>query len=397
MANEVGRRISLFRWAIVLTVFSALGLVLWILTITSVAAVGVSVGIVLLAVCFPLLRQLADFYRRWAGMWLSTPIESPYLARPTGNLLARVWARAKDPATRRDLLWLLVNSTVGLALSVLAIVETLVALLFWWMPGRLLLDVQARISRALLRPSQRSLLARRVQELTTSRADTMDTQAAEIRRIERDLHDGAQARLVALGMNLGLAESVIESDPELTRRLLAEARTTSSEALAELRSLVRGIHPPVLADRGLVGAVQALALTAPLSVEVDTDVPAPLPDPVASAAYFVVAETLTNVIKHSGATRAWIAIWHRGDLLTLQVGDDGHGGANTDEGTGLAGIERRLAAFDGRLAIQSPAGGPTLVTMELPCPSTAPPPESPPAPLALPATPAAPSLDSDEG
>jgi signal transduction histidine kinase len=173
-------------------------------------------------------------------------------------------------------------------------------------------------------------------------------------------------------MSLGLAEEQIASDPEGARRLLAEARATSSAALAELRDLVRGIHPPVLADRGLDGAVQALALAAPIPVEVVVDIAGRLPAPAESAAYFAVAEALTNVIKHSGATHAWIRLRYSNDLLQVEVGDDGIGGASLDAGTGMRGIERRLSAFDGRLAVTSPPNGPTTVTMELPCASSSP-------------------------
>jgi signal transduction histidine kinase len=194
----------------------------------------------------------------------------------------------------------------------------------------------------------------------------------ERRRIERDLHDGAQARLVSLGMSLGMAEEQFTRDPEGARQLLAEARASSSAALAELRDLVRGIHPPVLADRGLSGAVQALALATSLPVEVQAELPERLPAPVESAAYFAVAEGLTNVVKHSGAAHAWVRMVHAAELLRIEVTDDGSGGASSDRGTGLRGIERRLSAFDGRLTVISPQGGPTTLTMELPCASSSP-------------------------
>jgi signal transduction histidine kinase len=197
-------------------------------------------------------------------------------------------------------------------------------------------------------------------------------QAAELRRIERDLHDGAQARLVSLGMAIGLAEEIVERDPAAARKLLAEARESSSTALVELRHLVRGIHPPVLAERGLDGAVRALALHLPLEINVDSDVTDRLPTPVESAAYFAVAEALANLTRHSGARFGFVVIRRDGDRLHLQVGDDGRGGADPQRGTGLHGIERRLAAFDGTMTLSSPPGGPTLVTMELPCVSSSP-------------------------
>ncbi|MBN9619839.1 MAG: ATP-binding protein, partial [Actinobacteria bacterium] len=213
----------------------------------------------------------------------------------------------------------------------------------------------------------KSRLALRVEQLTESRAETVDTQAAELRRIERDLHDGAQARLVALGMSLAMAEQQLARDPEGARTLLTEARTASSDALAELRDLVRGIHPPVLADRGLVGAVQALALAAPLPVEVQADLAGRLPAPVESAMYFAVAEALTNIVKHAEAQHAWVELRRTGDVLTATVRDDGAGGVDPSRGTGIRGIERRLSAFDGTLAVESPPGGPTDLVMVLPC------------------------------
>jgi signal transduction histidine kinase len=245
-------------------------------------------------------------------------------------------------------------------------------LLFWWWPKKTALYVDAQLIKWLLSPSKKALLASRVRELAESRAETVGTQAAEIRRIERDLHDGAQARLVALGMNLGMAAEAVERDPENAKLLLAEAQAASSQALAELRGLVRGIHPPVLADRGLVGAVQALALANPMPVEVEADVPERLPAPVESAAYFAVAEVLTNVVKHSGAHRARVSLRHDGEVLRMTIEDDGRGGADAGTGSGLRGIERRLGAFDGRLDVTSPPGGPTVVTMELPCASSSP-------------------------
>jgi signal transduction histidine kinase len=159
----------------------------------------------------------------------------------------------------------------------------------------------------------------------------------------------------------------MKHDPEMALKLLAEARESSGAALTELRDLVRGIHPPVLAERGLDGAVRALALTLPLPVDVHIDLPGRAEAPVESAAYFAVAEMLANVVKHSGARRAWLQIEHSGDRLIMIVGDDGTGGADPAAGGGMRGIERRLAAFDGTMAVTSPPGGPTVVTMELPC------------------------------
>jgi signal transduction histidine kinase len=372
MANELTKRLALVGSSCTLTVFSCLGLGLFIVTVTSMGLVLVSVGIPLLAACFPLLRRHADLHRRWAARQLGIArIPSPYGPPPAGNLLGRLWLTARAPSTRRDLVWLLVNSTAGLALYIIALVEALLGLVFWWMPRPKALDVNARIARAMLAPDEKAQLAARVQQLAESRAETVDTQATEIRRIERDLHDGAQARLVALGMNLGMAADSVEKDPQSAKLLLAEAQAASSQALAELRALVRGIHPPVLADRGLAGAVQALVLVNPLPIDVEADVPR-LPAPVESAAYFAVAEALTNVVKHSGAHRARVSVLHTDGRLLMTVEDDGRGGAVPSAGGGLLGIERRLAAFDGTLMVTSPPGGPTHVIMELPCESSSP-------------------------
>jgi signal transduction histidine kinase len=210
-------------------------------------------------------------------------------------------------------------------------------------------------------------LARRVQRLTESRAVAVDTAAADLRRLERDLHDGAQARLVALGMNLRAAEKLIHTSPDAAAALVAEARDASARALTELRELVRGVHPPVLADRGLADAIRALALDCPLYVQTDIDLAGRPPAPVETACYFAVAELLTNAAKHSGARQAAIAVRHAEDRLRIEVTDFGLGGADASRGSGLAGVEKRLASFDGILAISSPVGGPTIVVLEVPC------------------------------
>jgi signal transduction histidine kinase len=210
-------------------------------------------------------------------------------------------------------------------------------------------------------------LASRVTELAETRGTAVDTAAAELRRLERNLHDGAQARLVALGINLRAAEQLFKTDPDTALALVAESRENSALALAELRALVRGFHPPVLADRGLAAAVQALALSSPLPVQTDIQLPGRPPAPVESAAYFAVAEALTNAVRHSGASGVNIRMAHRAGMLRIEVTDDGHGGADPANGTGLLGVERRVATFDGILAVSSPAGGPTIVVIEVPC------------------------------
>jgi signal transduction histidine kinase len=235
----------------------------------------------------------------------------------------------------------------------------------WWLGGH------AWLTSLLLAPG-RSELARRVERLTDTRAAVADSSAAEIRRIERDLHDGAQARLVAMGMALDNAERLMERDPAASRALLVEARQASSKALQELRELVRGIHPPVLADRGVPDAVRALALDGPLDVTVDAYLPGRLAPPVESAVYFAISELLANAGKHAGATQIAVDLRHQDGLLRVHVSDNGRGGADAALGTGLDGIGRRLAAFDGTMTVDSPPGGPTTVRMEIPCVSSSP-------------------------
>jgi signal transduction histidine kinase len=211
-------------------------------------------------------------------------------------------------------------------------------------------------------------LTQRVDRLTETRSDATEVAVAELRRIERDLHDGAQARLVAVGMSLRAAEELMRTSPEAALALVTEARKTSSRALDDLRDLVRGIYPPVLADRGLAEAVRALALDTPLTVDTDISLPGEPPMPVAAAVYFAIAEALTNAVRHSGADSVQIAVDYAGGMLRATVTDDGAGGADPALGTGLSGVERRLATFDGVLAVSSPPGGPTIIAIEVPCP-----------------------------
>jgi signal transduction histidine kinase len=222
-------------------------------------------------------------------------------------------------------------------------------------------------ARTLLAREPDTDLVGRVQRLTETRDHAVDAATSELRRIERDLHDGAQARLVALGMNLRAVERLLPASPEAALGLVAEARDTSLRALNELRDLIRGIYPPVLADRGLGHAVQALALDTPLPTELDIDLPGRLSAPVESACYFAVAEALANAVKHSGARHVHIRVQHKAGILRIEVADDGAGGADPARGTGLQGVERRLGTFDGILAVNSPPGGPTMIAMEVPC------------------------------
>ena len=215
-------------------------------------------------------------------------------------------------------------------------------------------------------------LSTRVRTLTATRVDAIDTAAAELRRVERDQHDGAQARLVAVGMSLRAMERLIKSDPDAAMSLVVEARENSARALADLRGLVRGINPPVLVERGLGDAIEALALDTPIAATLDIDLDGRAPAPVESAVYFAVAEVLANVVKHADAHEVHIRAVHTmteegQGMLRVEVTDDGSGGADPANGTGLTGIERRLGTFDGILAISSPPGGPTIVVIEVPC------------------------------
>lgn len=416
--SALALRMSLLGWSLVLLTGSVLGAVLATVWITSMSIAAFGVGIPLILLTTALVRWFADLHRQWAADRLGVPVPAhPYQPTPDAGWLVRFWTILRDPATWRDWIWLMVNSITiwlssGLSLLFFAFGVVYLAypliyqltppqvfrtpmgeafrlhsvtqsfalvplgpvfLLLWYTTAARLANLNARMIRALLGPTEQARLRARVQQLATTRAETVDTQAGELRRIERDLHDGAQARLVALGMSLGLAEQLLPKDPQAVQQLLAEARESTSSALTELRDLVRGIHPPVLADRGLEGALKALALVNPISTTVVTRLPGRLPAPIESAAYFAVAEALSNAIKHAQARQIWITVEfapHRGGAageLTMLVSDDGRGGASIDFGTGLRGIQRRLAAFDGTLTIDSPPGGPTEVRMSLPC------------------------------
>ncbi|MFI6929229.1 sensor histidine kinase [Streptomyces sp. NPDC050287] len=388
------------------------------LSIVSMALIPIGVGVFTTPYVVKGVRAFADRRRALTEQWGGVRIPSAYRPLPeSANPWTRTYALLRDPATWRDLRWLQVDMTAGFVTALLPAVLVLYPLEgfalaaglwrtmtagpygeygpYWYgfVPvsgqasalaaaalGAVLLIVAHRyavsalqvhfdLTRAVLSPGQGEL-AERVRVLTETRRDAVDTSAAELRRIERDLHDGAQARLVAMGMDLGTIEVLVEKDPEQAKRLLAQARQSSAEALTELRELVRGIHPPVLAERGLGDAVRALALRLPVATEVTVELPGRADAPVESAAYFAVSEVLTNAVKHSGADRIWVDLHHAdegGAMLRISVTDNGRGGAAIGAGSGLAGVERRLGTFDGVLAVSSPAGGPTMVTMEIPC------------------------------
>jgi signal transduction histidine kinase len=297
---------------------------------------------------------------RWVWIGLAIPLAFQYR-------LSGAWQSPPGARRRLGVHWALVSVVAPLLVVIWASAD---AGYFWPMWPLLGLAVIFSAHAALdARPSaqRETVLSHRVETLTASRRGALDTQAAELRRIERDLHDGAQARLVSLGINLGMAEHLLADDPQRAAGLLADARTANLAALDDLRTLIRGIHPPVLADRGLPGAITALALDLAVPVSVTNELASRAPDPVESAAYFAVAECLANVVKHAHATAATVAIRHRNQRLTIVVLDDGDGGAVIADGGGLAGVGQRLAVFDGTVTIDSPAGGPTIVSLEIPC------------------------------
>ncbi|MEU7900048.1 sensor histidine kinase [Nonomuraea sp. NPDC049152] len=235
----------------------------------------------------------------------------------------------------------------------------LVARAFTWV------DVIA--GRTLLGPSISDELAQRVETLQESRAEVIDAADAERRRIERDLHDGTQQRLVWLAMNLGMARATLTDLPEPAVQVIAQAHEEAKQALKELRDLVRGLHPAVLTDEGLDAALSGLAARAPLSVRLSVDVRDRASPTIEAVAFFVVSEALANIAKHAEATSASITVTRKGDRLRLAVHDDGKGGAAPERGTGLRGLAQRVGSVDGSLRIDSPVGGPTTIEVELPC------------------------------
>ncbi|MFJ8693667.1 sensor histidine kinase [Streptomyces roseolilacinus] len=406
-------------FAVALTALPA-SVALLVCTVVSVALIPLGIGVLTTPPVLALVRSHARARRALAARWAGVRIPEAYRPPPAdarSGLVGRAERCAhllKDPATWRDVLWLFTDLSAGFltalapALLLAYGVEGLVLAAGLWRAfdggadpywyafvpvsglgtgvaagglglvvlaaglrfGPVLLRGHFTLARALLGRPLEAELHERIDRLTETRHDAVDASAAELRRIERDLHDGAQARLVAMGMDLGAIEALVEKDPARAKALLAKARENSAAALAELRDLVRGIHPPVLAERGLGDAVRALALRLPLPAEVAVDLPGRVEPPVESAAYFAVSEVLTNVVKHARADRVWIDVRYTGVMLGVTVTDDGIGGAGAGAsggGSGLDGVERRLGTFDGVLAVSSPVGGPTVVTMEIPC------------------------------
>jgi signal transduction histidine kinase len=352
---------------------------------------------------FALSRPVCRIFRLLVEKWTGTVIPAGYLqAAPVVQLSTGYWwngtsysrtskearedqelrLRWKDPATWRDVRFMGIAplavgvpaaiSPAGVAVAVIGFSRSTILLALF---GVVVAIASAPygwrsaepVAVRFLGASAARVLADRVGELTAQRADTTIAQAAEIRRIERDLHDGAQARLVALGLSLATAEKLMETNPDQARALLQDARAGAATSLTELRELVRGISPPVLNERGLVDAVRALALDSPLDMTVDAEPLPRLDPPIESALYFGIAELVTNAVKHARAARARISIARDDMGIAVEVEDNGRGGVDVRPDGGLAGLRRRLGAFDGTLEITSPVGGPTNVKMVVPC------------------------------
>ncbi|WP_328949983.1 sensor domain-containing protein [Streptomyces sp. NBC_00184] len=340
----------------------------------TVLMVSIGVGLAVTVIGLPLLalglqgaRLLGRAERGRARGLLGVRIEEPSpmaRVRREDGFFAWLWSSLKDPVGWRSVLY----SFIRLPWGVVTFAVTLVGLFVLWpvLPyiSRFLTNADRGMVRGLLSPSDE--LERRIAELESDRGVVVDTAAADLRRIERDLHDGAQARLVALAMGLGLAKEKLTDDPEAAAKMVDEAHGEVKVALQELRDLARGIHPAVLTDRGLDAALSAIASRCTVPVTVGVDLPGRPAQAIEGIAYFTVSELLQNVSKHARATRASVDVWRSADRLLIQVTDDGRGGASMDGGTGMSGLAERLDAVDGLFVLESPAGGPTTVTAELP-------------------------------
>ncbi|MFI5591949.1 sensor histidine kinase [Amycolatopsis sp. NPDC051758] len=339
-----------------------------------VTGIAVGVGTVVVWVGFPILlattsfvRWSADRERGWLGSMLQVPLP-PVERRPVeGMALVRRWmTRLSDPTTWRDLAYLmaafpLACVELGIALASIVLLPMAIWVTPWlgWLHGEL--------GVALLGPNRTKRLEQKAERLQASRARGVDAAEAERRRIERDLHDGAQQRLVAVAMSLGRAKSKFDHDPEGVRALIDEAHADAKLAVSELRDLARGIYPAVLGDRGLDAALSAQAAKSPIPVDVQVDVNPRPPAAVETTAYFIVGETLTNIAKHSGASEAGVKVWRTDDHVVVEIIDNGHGGAEVRPGGGLAGLADRAATIDGVITVVSPVGGPTVIRADLPC------------------------------
>ncbi|MFG3658057.1 sensor histidine kinase [Streptomyces sp. NPDC047706] len=338
-----------------------------------VTVLSTGVFLTVTVVGFPLLaagllgaRQLGRLERARARKLLGVHVEEPSRmpVRAAGGLLPTLWMALKDPVGWRTALY----DFIRLPWGILTFTLTLTSLFVLWpvLPfiARGLANADRAMVRGLLSPSDE--LERRIAELESDRGVVVDTAAADLRRIERDLHDGAQARLVNLAMGLGLAKEKLLEDPVYAAAMVEEAHGEVKLALQELRDLARGIHPAVLTDRGLDAALSSVASRCTVPVKVTVDLEARPAEAIEGIAYFTVSELLQNVSKHSAAKSASVDVWRAEERLLIQVADDGRGGADLDGGTGMRGLAERLGAVDGLFVIDSPAGGPSVITAELP-------------------------------
>ncbi|MGW0122840.1 sensor histidine kinase [Streptomyces sp. NPDC003327] len=344
---------------------SVAGFVYAVTTVTVGVALSVTViGLPLLALGLGGARGIGRSERARARGLLGVRVAEPSPLPRRGGFFGWLWSSLKDPVAWRTQLYGLMRLPWG----VVTFAVTLVSLIVLWpvLPyvARGLSHADRMMVRGLLSPSDE--LERRIAELESDRGVVVDTAAADLRRIERDLHDGAQARLVALAMGLGLAKEKLLEDPEAAAAMVDEAHGEVKLALQELRDLARGIHPAVLTDRGLDAALSAVASRCTVPVKVSVDLAERPAEAIEGIAYFTVSELLQNVSKHARARSASVDVWRSDDRLMLQVRDDGVGGARTEGGSGLAGLAERLGAVDGLLVLDSPEGGPTVVTAELP-------------------------------
>jgi len=310
---------------------------------------------------------------RWSLRWLPAHVALGVPAGVlavlcVGNLLTAVvvipawWAFPTPPHLFSEVPVTGWGTALVLGLAQLA---SMTAVAYWVLP--LLAGVHARVTLATLAPSAADQLTERLAVLTRTRTDVLEAHGAELRRIERDLHDGTQARLVAIAMRLAVARQALPDNAGVVAELLRDAHECTEEAMTELRDVIRTMYPPILADHGLAGALRMVAGRGGVPATVDLGDLGQVPAAVEAVAYFAVTEALTNVAKHSHASRAAVAVHRTGDLLSIEVRDDGIGGADEQRGTGLTGINRRVQALDGTLTVTSPVGGPTEIRVELPC------------------------------
>ncbi|MFF9983515.1 sensor histidine kinase [Streptomyces erythrochromogenes] len=349
-----------------------LGFVYAVVMVSTAGGLSVTaIGLPLLAAGLFLSRQSGRLERARARLLLGVRVEEPTPIpgpRRSGGFFPWLWTSIKDPVGWRTVLYQLIR----LPWAVLTFTVVLTGLFVLWpvLPYlvRLLANADRAMVRGLLSPSDG--LERRIAELESDRGVVVDTAAADLRRIERDLHDGAQARLVALAMGLGLAKEKLLEDPEGAAAMVDEAHGEVKLALQELRDLARGIHPAVLTDRGLDAALSSVAARCVVPVKVLVDLPggqeARPAEAIEGIAYFIVSELLQNVSKHARARGASVEVWRSGARLLIRVSDDGRGGADTSGGSGLAGLAERLDAVDGVLVVDSPEGEGTVVSAELP-------------------------------